>query len=115
MTMIHSDPGTSLASVDAAARDRLQLLVFSATWCGPCKAMAPAIEDIAQVYAGDLVVARIDIEASPELAQAFAVRGVPTPVTRRGDTVIDRHVGSLTRTRLAMMIDDALERGRVGQ
>lgn len=109
MTLITSDHAHSLASIDSAAGDRLQLLVFSATWCGPCKAMAPAIDDIAQSYANDLVVAKIDIEASADLAQAFEVRGVPTLITRRGDTVIDRHVGSLTRTRLAMMIDDALE------
>ncbi len=109
MTLTHSTPDPSLASIDAAAGDRLQLLVFSATWCGPCKAMAPAIDDIARSYAGELAVTRIDIEASPDVAQAFAVRGVPTLVMRRGDTVIDRHVGSLTRTRLAMMIDDALE------
>jgi thioredoxin 1 len=85
MTMIQSNSGTSLASIDAAARDRLQLLVFSATWCGPCKAMAPAIEDIAQVYADDLVVARIDIDhrsllrrlqcvACPRWSRAVATR-----------------------------------------
>ena len=89
----------------------LQLLVFSAPWCGPCRAMAPVIDDIAQTYAGDLVVTRIDIEASPDIARTFEVRGVPTVITRRGDAVIDRHVGSLTRTRLAMMIDGALEQG----
>lgn len=107
--MMNPDQAGSLASIDAAAGDRLQLLVFSATWCGPCKAMAPAIDDIAQNYADELVVAKIDIEASPDIAQAFEVRGVPTLVTRRGGAVIDRHVGGLTRTRLAMMIDDALE------
>lgn len=109
--MMKSDQTSSLASIDSAAGDRLQLLVFSATWCGPCKAMAPAIEDIAQSYGGELAVAKIDIEASPDLAQTFEVRGVPTLITRRDGTVIDRHVGGLTRTRLAMMIDDALEQG----
>ncbi len=110
-----SGDGHSLASIDSVAGDRLQLLVFSATWCGPCKAMAPAVDDVAQSYADDLVVAKIDIEASPDLAQAFAVRGVPTLITRRGDTVIDCQVGSLTRTRLAMMIDAALEQDGVSR
>ena len=111
MTTIIPIDGNSLGPIDDAAGGRLQLLVFSASWCGPCKAMMPAIEDIAQGYASEVAVAKIDIEASPELAQAFAVRGVPTLVMRRGDVPVDRHVGGLTRTRLAMMIDGALAAG----
>ncbi|MDO7837069.1 thioredoxin domain-containing protein [Sphingobium sp. HBC34] len=103
--------GNSLAAIDAASGDRMQMLVFSATWCGPCKAMAPAVEDIAASYANDVAVAKIDIEASPELAATFEVRGVPTLVIRRDGALIHRHVGGLTRTRLAMMIDDAMEQG----
>lgn len=105
-TMIEDD---TLAAFDAAAGGRLQMLVFSATWCAPCRAMAPAVEDIAAAYADDAAVAKIDIEACPELARQFEVRGVPTIVLKRGDKWIDRHVGGLTRTRLAMMLDGALE------
>lgn len=100
----------NIAPLDAAAGERLQMLVFSATWCGPCKAMAPVVEDIAQSYASEVAVAKIDIERSPEIAKAFDVRGVPTLVMRRG-AEIDRHVGALTRTRLALMLDAALESG----
>ncbi|WP_167693168.1 thioredoxin family protein [Sphingomonas azotifigens] len=99
-----------LAPLDAAAGERLQMLVFSATWCGPCTAMAPVIEDIARSYAGEVAVAKIDIERSPEIVKAFDVRAVPTLVLRRG-AEIDRHVGALTRTRLALMLDAALESG----
>ncbi|OAN63946.1 hypothetical protein A7X12_19085 [Sphingomonas sp. TDK1] len=102
--------GDDLAPLDAAAGERVQMLVFSATWCGPCKAMAPVVEDIAAAYAAEVAVAKIDIEQSPEIAKAFDVRGVPTLIVRRGET-IDRHVGALTRTRLAMMLDAALEDG----
>lgn len=100
----------NLAPLDAAAGERLQMLVFSATWCGPCKAMAPVVEDIARTYAAEVAVAKIDIERSPEIAKAFDVQGVPTLVVRRG-TEIDRHTGALTRTRLALMLDAALENG----
>lgn len=107
ITQINDD---SLEPIDAVAGDRLQMLVFSATWCGPCKAMAPVVEEIASAYAQEVAVAKIDIEQSPGIAKAFEVRGVPTLVVRRGDE-LDRHVGALTRTRLAMMLDAALEKG----
>ncbi|MDR6146297.1 thioredoxin 1 [Sphingomonas sp. SORGH_AS870] len=102
-------------TADPVSSDALQLLVFSATWCGPCRAMAPAIDDIAQDYASDLVVVKIDIETSPDLAKEFDVRGVPTVITRCGAAIIDRHVGGMTRTRLALMIEDALKRGNAAE
>lgn len=107
ITQISDD---SLAPLDAVAGERLQLLVFGASWCGPCKAMAPVIEEIANVYAQDVAVAKIDIEQSPEIASAFQVRGVPTLLLRR-EQELDRHIGMLTRTRLSLMLDAALEKG----
>ncbi|MFD1036694.1 thioredoxin family protein [Sphingomonas hankookensis] len=109
---ILSIDGNSLDPIDAAAGDRLQLLVFGATWCGPCKAMAPAIDDVADSYAGRVAVAKIDIEASSALADSFGVRGVPTLVLRHGGQEVDRHVGMLTRTRLSLLLDDTLARGQ---
>lgn len=103
--------GETLEPIDAVTGERVQMLVFSATWCGPCKAMAPAIEDVAREYADSVAVAKIDIEASPELAKQFDVRGVPTLIVRRGGQQIDRHVGSQSRTRLALMLDQAVEGG----
>lgn len=99
-----------LAALDVLAVNQVQLLVFSATWCGPCRAMAPVIDDVATTYAGEVVVAKVDIEQSPAIARAFEVRGVPTLIVRRGANV-ERHIGVLTRTRLAMLLDDALEQG----
>ncbi|PSO09772.1 thiol reductase thioredoxin [Sphingobium sp. AEW4] len=93
---------------DNVAGEQLELLLFSATWCRPCKALAPVVDDIAQSYASELVITKVDIEASPDIAQAFVVRAVPTLVLRRGEAEIDRHVGILTRARLALMIDGGL-------
>ena len=103
--------GDTLEPIDGASGERVQMLVFSATWCGPCKAMAPAVEDIARTYAETVAVAKIDIEASPALANQFEVRGVPTLVVRRGGRQIARHVGGLSRTRLALMLDEAVDGG----
>ncbi|WP_297509906.1 co-chaperone YbbN [uncultured Caulobacter sp.] len=103
--------GETLEPIDAVSGERLQMLVFSASWCGPCKAMAPAVEDIAREYADSVAVAKIDIEASPGLARQFEVRGVPTLVVRRGGQQLARHVGGQSRTRLAIMLDKAVEGG----
>lgn len=109
---ILSIDGNSLDPIDAATGDRLQLLVFGATWCGPCKAMAPAIDDVADSYAAQVAVAKIDIERSAALADSFAVRGVPMLVLRRGGQEVGRHAGMLTRTRLSLLLDDTLAQGQ---
>ena len=103
--------GETLEPLDTVTGERVQMLVFSATWCGPCKAMAPAVEDIAREYSDSVAVAKIDIEASPGLAQQFDVRGVPTLIVRRGGQQVARHVGGQSRTRLAMMLEEAVEGG----
>ena len=60
------------------------LLDFSATWCGPCKALSPIVEDVAREYAGRLKVGKIDIDDSPNTASRFGIRGVPTVIVFRG-------------------------------
>ncbi|MBG6120502.1 MULTISPECIES: thioredoxin family protein [unclassified Sphingobium] len=108
MTTITPVYSNTLNPNDNVAGEQLELLLFSATWCRPCKALAPVVDDIAQSYASELVITKVDIEASPDIAQAFVVRAVPTLVLRRGEAEIDRHVGILTRARLALMIDGGL-------
>jgi thioredoxin len=107
MTAIINIGEHDLALFETRAGDGLQLLIFSAPWCGPCKSMAPALEDIADIYADNVSFGRIDIEQSPALAQQFNVRTVPTLVVRRHGQEQLRHTGVLTRTRLAMLLDDA--------
>ncbi len=51
---------------------------FYATWCGPCKALAPVLEDLAEEYAGKIVIYKVDVDQEPELAQAFGIRSIPT-------------------------------------
>lgn len=101
--------GNSLAAIEEEAGDRLQLLIFGAPWCARCNTFAPAIEDIAASHCDVVAVAKIDIETSPEIADTFGVRGVPTLIIRCRGEVLQRHFGELSRTRLAMMLEDALD------
>lgn len=97
-----------LAAFFAAHDGQSHLLVFTAPWCGPCRAMAPVIEDIAAAYAPAVSVGRICIEASPGIAETYGVRSVPTLIVERDGVQIHRSFGALSKTRLAMMLDEAL-------
>ncbi|MGH7919062.1 MAG: thioredoxin [Candidatus Dormibacteraceae bacterium] len=69
------------------------LVDFSATWCGPCKAMAPVVDDLAQEYAGKVTVGKLDVDQSPKAAMQYDVRGVPTLGVFRKGELVDRLVG----------------------
>lgn len=109
MSAIKTIGDDDFAPLEAQTGDAPLLLIFSATWCGPCKAMAPTLDDIADVYTPSVAFARIDIEQAPGLAEKFGVRTVPTLVLRRGGQDKLRHVGVLTRTKLAAMLDEACQ------
>ena len=76
------------------------LLDFTASWCGPCKALAPIVENLAVEAAGQLRVGTIDIDEAPVIAQRFGIRGLPTVLVFRGGKEAARHVGVTTSRRL---------------
>jgi thioredoxin 1 len=103
---IAGDP--AFDTFEAENAERPMLITFVASWCMPCKALKPVIDDLAQLYAGAFATCRIDIEECPETARRFAVRGVPTTLLRRGGDELLKVVGPMSKTRLAMALDDAL-------
>jgi thioredoxin 2 len=66
---------------------------FYADWCGPCKMMAPALDDFARKRAGAALVLKLDTDAEPALAQRFGIRGIPTLIAFRNGHEVRRHVG----------------------
>lgn len=86
----------TMANFDAVAgRGDLPVLVdFWATWCGPCRVVAPALESLARRFAGSVKLVRVDIDQAAALAQRFAVQGVPSLVLLRGGSEVDRRVGA---------------------
>lgn len=70
------------------------VLDFSATWCGPCKKIAPIIEELAEEYAGHVVVGTCDVDECDELTAKFGIRNVPTVLFIKNGEVVDRHVGA---------------------
>lgn len=73
------------------------VLDFSATWCGPCKKIAPIIEELASEYEGRVVVGVCDVDENNELTSKFGIRNVPTVLFIKGEEVVDKHVGAASK------------------
>lgn len=84
------------------------LVDFTAVWCGPCRQIAPLVDQLADEYEGRAKVAKLDIDESPETARRFQIRGVPTILIFKGGEVVDQQVGLAPKTILAQKIDGAL-------
>jgi thioredoxin 1 len=81
------------------------LVDFWAVWCGPCKAIAPHLEDLAQKYDGKLKIVKLDVDANPATPPKFGVRGIPTLILFKDGQVVATQVGSLTKNELADFVD----------
>jgi thioredoxin 1 len=76
------------------------LVDFWAEWCGPCKAIAPALEEIAGEYAGKLTVAKVNVDENPVSPNNYAVRGIPTLILFKDGQPAATQVGALPKSRL---------------
>lgn len=79
-----------------------------ATWCGPCRMVSPALEQLAQERAGQLKLVKVDVDVAPGLSQRFAVRAVPTLLLLRKGEVLGRQSGAAPIAALRAWVDDAL-------
>ncbi len=81
------------------------LVDFYADWCGPCKVMAPLLDDLAQSHTGELIVAKLDTDANPETAQGFGIRGIPTLILFRDSQETDRLSGAVPHDQLVAFLE----------
>jgi putative thioredoxin len=81
---------------------------FWADWCGPCKVLAPVLEDSVAERGGQVVLAKVDIDANPELAERYGVRGIPNVKAFRDGRVADEFVGVVSRQQVDAMLDGLL-------
>jgi len=98
------------ATFDAMTRTdgKLVLVDFWADWCGPCKALSPVLDDIAESFPDELSVVKLDIVANEATAARLGVRGIPLLIFYRDGAEVERSVGILSKTRLANIVEKHL-------
>jgi thioredoxin 1 len=80
------------------------LVDFWAPWCGPCRAMAPTVDAIAQEYAGKVKVGKLNTDDNPGTAMRFGIRGIPTLLLFKGGQVVEQRVGAMPKPEVIKML-----------
>jgi thioredoxin 1 len=93
---------------DVLANERPVLVDFWATWCGPCRMVAPVLEEIASERAADLTIAKIDIDVNPDTARNFQVISIPTMILFKGGEPVKRIVGAKSKAALLRELAEEL-------
>ncbi len=85
--------------------DKLVIIDFWAEWCGPCKRIAPVIEDLAKEFEGKIVIGKCDVEENTVITSKFSVRNIPTLLFIKNKEVVDKLVGAVPTDRIREKIE----------
>ena len=84
------------------------LVDFWAQWCGPCKMIAPVLEELAEEYADKMKICKLDVDANPATAPKYNIKGIPTLIIFKNGEVAGKKVGALSKSQLAAFIDSTI-------
>ena len=90
---------------DVLQSDKPVLVDYWAEWCGPCKMIAPILDEVSGEYDDKLTIAKLDVDQNQGTSMKYGIRGVPTLMIFKGGDVVATHVGALTKSQLTAFID----------
>jgi thioredoxin 1 len=88
--------------------DGVAMIDFWATWCGPCLAIAPAVEELAEEFVGKMKVVKVNVDENPGIAAKYGIRGIPTLLFFKGGEVAEQVVGAVPKKRLRKTVDKVI-------
>ncbi|MCU0238619.1 MAG: thioredoxin [Pyrinomonadaceae bacterium] len=90
---------------DVLGSDKPVLVDFWAEWCGPCRMIAPAVEAVAEKYAGKAEVVKMNVDENMNVPQQFGIRGIPTLILFKGGQEVERVVGAVSKEAMEKMVE----------
>jgi thioredoxin 1 len=94
--------------VEVKKADQPVLVDFWAEWCGPCRMVAPILEELSEEFAGKLKVVKLDVENNPQVAQAYNIRGIPALLLFKNGEVAGQQIGALPKHQLKAWLAQAV-------
>ena len=93
---------------EIVSKNSVVLVDFWAEWCGPCRMIAPMIEELANEYNGKAVIGKLDVDNNQESSIKFGVRSIPTLLVFKNGELVDRHVGAVSKDTISKSLDSNL-------
>lgn len=106
--IINADTASFATEVLDRSKEQPVLVDFWAEWCGPCKAVAPILEELATTYADKAKIVKVDVDANGEVAANYGVSGIPTVIIFKDGQEVARRVGAVTLDEYTKMLDEQL-------